>query len=224
MAQNDIGSDIGTTTIIIAQEGTGVVLNQPSVVAVDTRKNSVLEVGDKALAMVGRTPNYISAIFPLKDGVISDHTMTRELICRFVNQVYSSHMVKPRVAVCVPAAITGIDSGIYEAAVIDGASTWKRIWYVTLPLLMPTVCILTLMSIGRIFYGDFAMYYAIVKDNGILLKTTDVIDTYVFRMLRTTGNPSMAMAIGVYQSVMGFLMVFGANWFTKKFFPEGALF
>ncbi len=54
---------------------------------------------------------------------------------------------------------------------------------------MPTVCILTLMSIGRIFYGDFAMYYAIVKDNGILLKTTDVIDTYVFRMLRTTEIP-----------------------------------
>ena len=90
MAQNDIGIDLGTTTIIIAQAGQGVVLNQPSVVAMDTRKNSVLEVGDKALAMVGRTPNYISAIFPLKDGVISDHTMTRELICRFVNQVYSS--------------------------------------------------------------------------------------------------------------------------------------
>ena len=65
MAQNDIGIDLGTTTIIIAQAGQGVVLNQPSVVAMDTRKNSVLEVGDKALAMVGRTPNYISAIFPL---------------------------------------------------------------------------------------------------------------------------------------------------------------
>ena len=122
MAQNDIGIDLGTTTIIIAQEGQGVVLNQPSVVAVDTRKNSVLEVGDKALAMVGRTPNYISAIFPLKDGVISDHTMTRELICRFVNQVYSSHMVKPRVAVCVPAAITGIESdAVVEAVMAAGA-------------------------------------------------------------------------------------------------------
>ena len=61
MAQNDIGIDLGTTTIIIAQAGQGVVLNQPSVVAMDTRKNTVLEVGDKALAMVGRTPNYISA-------------------------------------------------------------------------------------------------------------------------------------------------------------------
>ena len=122
MAQNDIGIDLGTTTIIIAQEGKGVVLNQPSVVAMDTRKNSVLEAGDKALAMVGRTPNYISAIFPLKDGVISDHTMTRELICRFVKQVYSSHMVKPRVAVCVPAAITGIESdAVVEAVVAAGA-------------------------------------------------------------------------------------------------------
>ena len=122
MAQNDIGIDLGTTTIIIAQEGKGVVLNQPSVVAVDTRKNCVLEAGDKALAMVGRTPNYISAIFPLKDGVISDHTMTRELICRFVKQVYSSHMVKPRVAVCVPAAITGIESdAVVEAVVAAGA-------------------------------------------------------------------------------------------------------
>ena len=122
MAQTDIGIDLGTTTIIIAQAGQGVVLNQPSVVAVDTRKNSVLEVGDKALAMVGRTPNYISAIFPLKDGVISDHTMTRELICRFVNQVYSSHMVKPRVAVCVPAAITGIESdAVVEAVMAAGA-------------------------------------------------------------------------------------------------------
>ena len=72
--------------------------------------------------MVGRTPNYISAIFPLKDGVISDHTMTRELICRFVKQVYSSHMVKPRVAVCVPAAITGIESdAVVEAVVAAGA-------------------------------------------------------------------------------------------------------
>lgn len=122
------------------------------------------------------------------------------------------------------AAITGIDSGIYEAAAIDGAGAWKRIFYITLPILMPTVCILTLMSLGRLFFGDFNMYYAIVKDNGILQKTTDVIDTYVFRMLRNTGNPSMAMAVGLYQSVMGFLMVFGANWFTRKFFPEGALF
>ena len=141
MAQNDIGIDLGTTTIIIAQEGTGVVLNQPSVVAVDTRKNSVLEVGDKALAMVGRTPNYISAIFPLKDGVISDHTMTRELICRFVNQVYSSHMVKPRVAVCVPAAITGIESdAVVEAVMAAGA---RQVYLIDEPIAAASALALT---------------------------------------------------------------------------------
>ncbi len=122
MAQNDIGIDLGTTSIIIAQEGKGVVLNQPSVVAFDTRKDKVLAVGEKALAMVGRTPDYISASFPLKDGVISDHTMTKELICSFVKEVYEGYIVKPRVAVCVPAAITGIESdAVVEAVVAAGA-------------------------------------------------------------------------------------------------------
>ncbi len=122
MAQNDIGIDLGTTSIIIAQEGKGIVLNQPSVVAFDTRKDKVLAVGDKAFAMVGRTPDYISAIFPLKDGVISDHTMTKELICNFVKQVHEGYLVKPRVAVCVPAAITGIESdAVVEAVVAAGA-------------------------------------------------------------------------------------------------------
>ena len=131
MAQNDIGIDLGTTTIIIAQAGQGVVLNQPSVVAMDTRKNTVLEVGDKALAMVGRTPNYISAIFPLKDGVISDHTMTRELICRFIRKVNASR-IKPRVAVCVPAAITGIESdAVVEAVIAAGA---RQVYLIDEPL------------------------------------------------------------------------------------------
>jgi len=122
MATNDIGIDLGTTTIIIAQAGKGVVLNQPSVVALDTRRNEVLAVGDDALAMVGRTPNYISAIFPLKDGVISDHTLTKKLICQFIGKVDTSHMSKPRVAVCVPAAITGIESdAVVEAAIAAGA-------------------------------------------------------------------------------------------------------
>ena len=122
MAQYDIGIDLGTTTIIVAMEGKGVILNQPSVVAVDTRKDQVLAVGDEALAMVGRTPNYILATRPLKDGVISDHTLTKELICRFVNKVYDSKLIKPRVAVCVPAAITGIESdAVVEAVVAAGA-------------------------------------------------------------------------------------------------------
>jgi putative aldouronate transport system permease protein len=127
-------------------------------------------------------------------------------------------------AVIFLAAIIGIDSGIYEAAEIDGASRFQQIMKITVPLLMPTICILTLLSIGRIMYGDFGMIYAIVGDNGILYPTTDIIDTYIFRALRQTGNPSQAMAISLFQSVIGFFMVFGSNRIVSRLFPEGALY
>jgi putative aldouronate transport system permease protein len=127
-------------------------------------------------------------------------------------------------AVIYLAAITGIDSEIYEAAEIDGASRWQQIVRITVPLLMPTVCILTLLSIGKIMYGDFGMIYAIIGDNGILYPTTDIIDTYIFRALRQTGNPAQAMAISLFQSVIGFFMVFGSNKLVSKLFPAGALY
>lgn len=122
------------------------------------------------------------------------------------------------------SAITAIDEGMYEAAYIDGANRWKRIRYITLPLLFPTICIMVLMSIGRIFYGDFGMLYAIVRDNGSLMQITEVIDTYVYRTFKNTGDPSLTMAIGLYQSIVGFILVFTANRIVKKKFPEGALF
>ena len=122
------------------------------------------------------------------------------------------------------AAITGIDEDIYEAASIDGATRFKRIIYVTLPLLAPTICIMTLMSIGRIFYGDFGMMYAIVRDNSSLMPIAEVIDTYVFRVFKNTGNPSLSMAVGLYQSVIGFILVFTSNRLVKHYYPEGALF
>lgn len=122
------------------------------------------------------------------------------------------------------ATIAGIDEGLYEAATIDGARKFQQIRYITLPLLMPTVCILTLMDVGKIFYGDFQMIYSLVGDNGILMSTTDVIDTFVFRALRQTGDPSSAMAVGVYQALVGFVLVFGSNQLVKKLFPDGAIF
>ena len=87
------------------------------------------------------------------------------------------------------AAITGIDEGLYEAAYIDGATRFQRIRYITLPLLMPTVCIMTLMAVGRIFYGDFGMMYAIVRDNSSLMPIAEVIDTYVYRTFKNTRRP-----------------------------------
>lgn len=127
-------------------------------------------------------------------------------------------------AIVYLAAITGIDEGLYEAAYIDGATRWKRIRYITLPLLTPTICIMTLMSIGRIFYGDFGMMYAIIRDNSSLMPIAEVIDTYVYRTFKNTGDPSLSMAVGLYQSVVGFILVFTSNWIVRRKFPEGALF
>ena len=105
-----IGIDLGTTSIIIATEEQGVVFRQPTIGAVDTRTNSIIAVGDAALKMVGRAPAHIDLVRPLRDGIIQDHRMTNELIVRFVNEVCRSRFFKPRIAVCVPAAITGIEA------------------------------------------------------------------------------------------------------------------
>ena len=112
----------------------------------------------------------------------------------------------------------------YEAAKIDGANRWQQIRHIIIPLLMPTVIILSLLALGRIMFGSFDMIYAIIKDNGLLYPTTDVIDTYVFRALRTIGNPAHAMAVGIFQSVVGFVLVFGANWIVRKINPDNSLF
>ena len=122
MKQQDIGIDLGTTSIIIATEKQGVVFSQPSIGAVDTRTGSIVAVGDKALRMVGRVPSYIELIRPLRDGVIQDHRMTHELIVRFINEVCRSRIRRPRVAVCVPAAITGVEAdAVVEAVMSAGA-------------------------------------------------------------------------------------------------------
>lgn len=122
------------------------------------------------------------------------------------------------------ASISSIDLEIYEASEIDGASKIKQLRHITLPLLIPTVTILILLAIGRIFYGDFAMIYGIVGDNGMLFPTTDVIDTYVFRALRQMNDFGMAAAIGLYQSVFGFIVIMLSNYFVKKHQEDGALF
>ena len=122
------------------------------------------------------------------------------------------------------ATITGINPDIYESASIDGATRWQKIRYITLPLLKPTVILLTLLSLGNLFYGNFNMIYALVGTNPLLYPTTDVIDTYVYRALMQLGDIGMASAIGFYQSVVGFVLVLTANYVTKKINPESAIF
>lgn len=112
----------------------------------------------------------------------------------------------------------------YDAAAVDGASRWQMCRRITIPMLMPTVIMPKESCYRKGFYGDFGMIYALVGDNGVLYHKTDVIDTYVFRTLRTTGNPSQAMAISLFQAIMGFICVWGSNYIAKKKFKEGALF
>lgn len=122
------------------------------------------------------------------------------------------------------AAITGIDQEIYEAARIDGASKLQSIRYITLPLLRSTAVLLLIMSVGKIFNGNFGMIYALVGGNTLLYPTTDIIDTYVYRQLMELGDLGMSSAVGLYQSVLGFIMVNIANRITRKLSPESAIF
>lgn len=122
------------------------------------------------------------------------------------------------------AAIAGIDQEIYEAAKIDGATRMQCITKITLPQLRTTVVLLTLFGIGDIFQGDLGMIYAIVGDNPNLYHTTDVIDTYVFRMLRQMNDISMSTAIGLYQSLVGLVIVFVTNRLAKKYDSDSAIF
>lgn len=122
------------------------------------------------------------------------------------------------------AAITNIDPEYFESTALDGATKLQQIWYVTLPLIKPTIVLMILLSVGRIFFADFGAIYGLVGDNSSLFSTTDVIDTYVFRALRQVGDVGMSSAAGLYQSVIGFIFVFGSNIFVRKFSKENALF
>lgn len=122
------------------------------------------------------------------------------------------------------AAITSIPEEVYEAGRIDGASSAQMARRITLPLLIPTMMVLLLLSVGRIFYGDFGMIYAIVGDNGTLFSTTDVIDTYVFRALRSLGDLGMTAAIGLFQSVVGFALVLAAILISRRYSDNSRLF
>ncbi|MFC5406699.1 ABC transporter permease [Cohnella soli] len=122
------------------------------------------------------------------------------------------------------AAITSISSEIYESAKIDGASRLQQMIYITLPQLRSVVIVLTLLGIGRIFYGDFGMIYGIVGDNGMLYSTTDVIDTYSYRALRQLGDFSMSSAVVLYQSFLGLCAIAVFNWVAKKVDPDATLY
>ena len=107
---------------------------------------------------------------------------------------------------------------------IDGANAWQRIRFITLPTLKPTVIILFLFAIGGILKGNFGLFYNLVGNNSMLFKTTDIIETYVYRSMMNSFNFSQSSAVGLFQSVVGFFIVLGANAFVKRLDPDYALF
>lgn len=122
------------------------------------------------------------------------------------------------------AAICGIDQEIVEAARVDGANAFQKIRYIILPSLKPTIVILLLFALGGIVKGDFGLFYNIVGTNSLLYSTTDIIETYVYRCTMTDFNFSYASAVGLYQSIIGFVMVMVVNGIVKKIEPDYSLF
>ena len=124
------------------------------------------------------------------------------------------------------AAIAGIDTEMYEAAMLDGAGVWHRIRYITIPMLKPMMIIMTIMAMGRMANADFGLFYNLPMGSGPLLKITGVYDTYVFGMITgsSTTNYGTIAATSLFQSVLGFVLIFTSNMVVRKISPENSLF
>ncbi|MDO4283925.1 MAG: ABC transporter permease subunit [Eubacteriales bacterium] len=122
------------------------------------------------------------------------------------------------------ATVIGIDSALYEAAAIDGAGRWKQIWHVTLPGLKPTIITMVLLSIGRMFFSDFGLFYQVPMHSGLIADVTDTIDVYVYKGLTQLNDIGRSSAAGFLQSVLGFVLILVVNQIVRKVDRDNALF
>ena len=123
------------------------------------------------------------------------------------------------------AAICGIDASMVEAAEVDGATSWQRIRYIILPSLKGTFIILLLFALGGIMKGNFGLFWNLTGGaNSQLFPTTDIIETFVYRTMTTQNNFATSSAVGLYQSIFGFILVMFSNWVVKRIDPDYALF
>src|SRR5207247_5137951 len=124
----DMAVDLGTANTLVYVRGRGIVLNEPSVVAINTANQAILAVGSEAKRMIGRTPSHIRAIRPLKDGVIADFDITEKMLRYFIQKVHHRRfLAKPRVVVCVPSGITGVEQRAVEEATISAGARQDHI-------------------------------------------------------------------------------------------------
>ncbi|MFB5678890.1 ABC transporter permease [Paenibacillus terreus] len=122
------------------------------------------------------------------------------------------------------ASIVGINQDYYEAATIDGASKWKQIKHITIPLLKPTFITLFILSVGQIFRSDFGLFYQMPQNSGALYSVTRTLDVYVYQALLRNSDYGMSSAASFYQSIVGFILILAANFFIKKYNRDNALF
>ena len=122
------------------------------------------------------------------------------------------------------SAISGIDAEMYEAADIDGANSWQKLFSITLPNLVPTMVIMFLLACGQIFRGDFGMFYQLIGNNGVLLEVGDILDLYIYRAMAGNANLGYGAAAGLFQSVLCFVTILLANFVVKKIQPDYTLF
>lgn len=120
------------------------------------------------------------------------------------------------------ATITGIDSTYYEAAVIDGATKWQQVKYITLPIMKTVIVIMFIMSVGRIFYSDFGLFYQVPHDSNSLHSVTYTLDVMVYKMLKSA-TIGMASAAAFFQSAMGCITILAANWIVRRVDPDSAM-
>ena len=122
------------------------------------------------------------------------------------------------------SVLAGIDSELYEAADIDGANSWQKIWNITIPSLIPMVTVMLLLSVGSVMHSDTGLFYQVTRNNGMLYSTTQVIDSYVLNAIFSSSNFGFVAATSFFQSVVGLLLMLFANFTVRKIAPENALF
>ena len=122
------------------------------------------------------------------------------------------------------ASLMGIEPDYFEAAALDGATKWQQFRYVTLPFLVPLIVIMQILNIGNIFRADFGLFFNVTRNSGTLYPTTDVIDTYIYRALIEVGDIGMSAAVGLFQSVVGFILILASNFIVRRIDRDSALF
>ncbi len=122
------------------------------------------------------------------------------------------------------AGLMGVDDSLFEAAELDGASKLQKTWYISIPSIIPLIITMSLLALGNVFRSDFGLFYQVTRDIGMLYETTDVIDTYIFRALNTSGEVGMSAAVGFFQSVVGFITIIIANGIVRRIEKNNALF